>query len=121
MFSASVPVCFCNISCMLSHWKLFNLFFPSLVYFRVLSIRASLITIIEDLSTLKIGNIFHQRLHHGNWHVVAMSAQCCSYFSLSHKRLFSGFPRSINLIQSRLYQVIFVCGNNIIKSALLRF
>lgn len=27
VFSASVPVRFCNISCMLSHWKLFNLFF----------------------------------------------------------------------------------------------
>lgn len=89
--------------------------------FRVLSIRASLITIIEGLSTLKIGNIFHQRLGHGNWHVVAMSAQCCSYFSLLQKRLFAVFPRSIKLIQSRLYQVIFVCENEIAISQTVNY
>lgn len=54
-----LPAHICSISSMLIQWKMCNLFpsFPSVL--RVLSSTASSITIIEGLSTLKIGNIFH--------------------------------------------------------------
>lgn len=110
--SGTVPAHICSISSMLIQWKTCNLFpsFPSVL--RVLSSTASSITIIEGLSTLKIGNIFHKRLHPmiiGT--LFAVSAQCCSYFSLLYWKLFPDFQRSLKLIESYLYHVIFLCGS----------